>query len=123
MKIISAVAVLFLTGSVSFAQGRVKPVLTQKPVSVGHTTTTRTTPSSPNTTPTIGIEGTVRVSTDCGSYIEVVENGIVSKYYPLNLPAEMVEDGKTIVFDYVIDRGNLPVDCRYNKVVTLNNVK
>lgn len=123
MKIISAVAVLLFTGSVSFAQGRVRPALTtQKPVSVGHTVTTRSESSNPTAVPTTGIVGTVRVSTDCGAYIEVVENGIVSKYYPVNLPAEKSKDGTTIVFDYAISQGNLPRDCKYNKVVTLNNV-
>lgn len=123
MKIISAVVVLLLTGSVSFAQGRVRPTLTnQKPVSVGHTVTTRSESRNPNAAPTTGILGTVRASTDCGTYIEVIENGIVTKYYPVNLPEEKSKDGTTIVFDYAISQGNLPRGCEFNKVVTVNNV-
>lgn len=70
-----------------------------------------------------GVSGTVQVSTECGTYLEVSEGGTTKKYFVTNLPEEHNVHGKSLVFDYVEDHVRFPSNCGFTNAIKLNNVK
>ncbi|MCR9173160.1 MAG: hypothetical protein NXI10_11735 [bacterium] len=70
-----------------------------------------------------GLNGTVRTAS-CGTYIEVVANGVTERYFPTNLEQAKMVDGLTISFDYVDDaKTAFPEGCEIKKSVLVNNVR
>ncbi len=69
------------------------------------------------------VSGVVRSngSGDCGTWIEVVENGRVMRLNPVNLPESFKVDGRNIHFDYGVTTNNSPAVCG-GKAVYVQNV-
>ncbi|XOV68402.1 MAG: hypothetical protein ACFHU9_04345 [Fluviicola sp.] len=70
-----------------------------------------------------GVNGTVRTAT-CGTYLEVMDNGVLKRFFPSNLSPKMHIDGYKISFDYVDDNAaKFPEGCEITKSIQLNNVQ
>ena len=134
MKLFVLTTALIVSASVSMAQETTKTPrsreVKQMPISrPTQSTGTQEQSSEPVNaevqTPVLfkGVTGVVHVSTECGTYIEVVIKNKPFKYYPLNLPAEFDKDGTNISFDYIEEASKYPENCDYSKAITMNNVQ
>lgn len=125
MKTFTLIATLLISAGSLVAQERVRPAVQGvKPIRLENTRTSTSQPAPAiDQTVYTGVKGTVRVSTNCGTYIEVTEKGAPAKYYPLNLPTEFAKDGEQILFDYAQEADKFPSDCGFTKAVSLNNVR
>lgn len=71
----------------------------------------------------IKVIGTVKVNrNNCPVYIEAMEEGEITRMYPVNLDESFKVDGLKINFDYALSRAKQPLDCAVDKVVTVENV-
>lgn len=128
MKISVLLAVFFFGTGVLLAQGRVKPTikLTESKPLQGTTTISNAPPTTETHTANqvfYGIKGTVRVSTDCGTFIDVMENGRALSYSSVNIPVEFQKEGTEIIFDYTESARTVAGTCDFSKLVDVFNVK
>ena len=71
----------------------------------------------------IQVYGTVKVNrNNCPVYIEAIEEGEITRMYPVNLDDSFKVDGQKINFDYTISKAKQPLDCPVDKVVTVYKV-
>ena len=66
--------------------------------------------------------GTVRMTDDCGFYIDVFIGDVAHSYFPTNLDAKFQVDGMRLKFAYKVAAIKPPVNCPNFEPVTLNDV-
>lgn len=71
-----------------------------------------------------GAQGVVRIKGDepCDVWVDVMENGKVHRYSPMNLPSAMREDGKELSFDYGVPEKDTQKTC-LGQGIYLQNAK
>ena len=69
------------------------------------------------------IEGTVKLSPECGTTIRVIQGDVMKYYHPVNLPERYIVDGMKLQMDAKEVMAKMPAGCEYLVPVTVSNVK
>lgn len=73
-------------------------------------------------TTAVHISGTVRVTDDCGAYIEVIQGDVAHSFYPVNLDSRYQVDGIRLKFQYETSATKPPVACPNFEPITVSDV-
>lgn len=68
------------------------------------------------------ISGTVRVTDDCGAYIEVIKGDVAHSYYPVNLDSRYQVEGMRLKFAFELSKTKPPVACPNFEPITVSDV-
>lgn len=68
------------------------------------------------------ISGTVRVTDDCGAYLEVIQGDVAHSYYPVNLDERFQIDGMRLKFAFEVSKTKPPVACPNFEPITISDV-
>lgn len=68
------------------------------------------------------ISGTVRLTDDCGAYLEVIQGDVAHSYYPVNLDERFRVEGMRLKFAFEISKTKPPVACPNFEPITISDV-
>ena len=69
------------------------------------------------------LEGTVKLSPECGATIRVIQGDVMKYYHPVNLPEKYTVEGMKLHMDAKEVMAKMPAGCEHLVPVSVSNVK